>query len=596
LVQQVVNVGSAPNDGTGDTVRNGMIKINNNFTEIYTTYTMTGMVTVGNSTVNASVSNAVGYYFGNSTATFTANNSRIAITNFSVNSSLVNAAANVNISGLLNVAQYLFVNSTVLTVNGSANASSFTVGSDLVGNASGVYHTGVINAASHTVGSSLVGNSTGIYHTGTINSASHTVGSNFVANSTGAYHTGTVNAASHTVGTSTVANSTGVFTSGTANAAILQVGGKLVVNSSQFSFGSALPVEANGSTGTAGQYLTSDGSSKVYWSSPGVASVNTAGYFVWSNTHIFNKDIQANTVNAVSVTVGNVTVNSSIFKIPSTITLEANGSVGTSGQLLTSNGSTVYWSTVPGVNTNATYTWSNSATFNGNVVFAANVVTNTNLYTLGPVYISNITSFAANVLIENTASANIVGTAAFNNTATFNGNVSFTSNASFTKATYFSNTISVVGAAILSNTANVAGNLNVTGNSTFTGVVNCNGVSNFNANTIFKGTVSVAQANVLSQTLTDASTINWDTSSGQVATVTLGGNRAMAAPTNLKIGTYILHVIQDGTGNKSLTWNSVFKWTAGVAPVLTTDANARDIIMFISDGTNMYGSYLTDVK
>jgi hypothetical protein len=110
------------------------------------------------------------------------------------------------------------------------------------------------------------------------------------------------------------------------------------------------------------------------------------------------------------------------------------------------------------------------------------------------------------------------------------------------------------------------------------------------------GTVSVAKANVLSQTLTDGATINWDTSSGQVATVTLGGNRAIAAPTNLRVGTYILHVIQDATGSRTLTWNSVFKWTAAVAPVLTTTANARDVFSFVSDGTNLYGSYLPDVR
>ena len=110
------------------------------------------------------------------------------------------------------------------------------------------------------------------------------------------------------------------------------------------------------------------------------------------------------------------------------------------------------------------------------------------------------------------------------------------------------------------------------------------------------GTVSVAKANVLSQTLTDGSTINWDTSSGQVATVTLGGNRTVAAPTNLKVGTYILHVIQDTTGSRTLTWNSVFKWTAGVAPPLTTTANARDVFSFVSDGTNLYGSFIPDVR
>lgn len=112
----------------------------------------------------------------------------------------------------------------------------------------------------------------------------------------------------------------------------------------------------------------------------------------------------------------------------------------------------------------------------------------------------------------------------------------------------------------------------------------------------FVGVVSTAQANVLSQTLSDGATINWDTSQGQIAYVTLGGNRTMAAPTNLKVGTYILHVNQDGTGNRTLTWNSAFMWTAGVQPVLTTTGNRKDIFTFMSDGTNMYGSYLPDVR
>ena len=35
MAQQVLNVGSNANDGTGDTLRNAMIKVNDNFTEIY---------------------------------------------------------------------------------------------------------------------------------------------------------------------------------------------------------------------------------------------------------------------------------------------------------------------------------------------------------------------------------------------------------------------------------------------------------------------------------------------------------------------------------------------------------------------------------
>ena len=114
-------------------------------------------------------------------------------------------------------------------------------------------------------------------------------------------------------------------------------------------------------------------------------------------------------------------------------------------------------------------------------------------------------------------------------------------------------------------------------------------------NPTFTGTATI-NANVANQLLTDGATINWDVSLGSVATVTLGGNRTIAAPTNLKVGSYILHVIQDGAGSRTLTWNSIFKWPAGVAPVLTTTGNRRDLFSFVCDGTNLYGSYLPDVR
>jgi len=99
-----------------------------------------------------------------------------------------------------------------------------------------------------------------------------------------------------------------------------------------------------------------------------------------------------------------------------------------------------------------------------------------------------------------------------------------------------------------------------------------------------------------SQTLSDGATINWNMNSGQVATVTLAGNRTLNAPTNLKVGFYVLHVRQDGTGTRLLTWNAVFKWVQAVAPVLTTTASRRDTFSFVCDGTNLYGSYLPDVR
>jgi hypothetical protein len=154
------------------------------------------------------------------------------------------------------------------------------------------------------------------------------------------------------------------------------------------------------------------------------------------------------------------------------------------------------------------------------------------------------------------------------------------------------NTVSVAAfakanAALANATTTYVGNLTIIGNTVI-------GTTSSTMNVV--GRVSTAGANVLSQTLTDGVTITWDTASGQIATVTLAGNRTMAAPTNLRVGTYILHVIQDGVGGRTLGWNSVFKWTAGVAPVLTTAANRRDVFSFVCDGTNLYGSFLPDVR
>ena len=127
------------------------------------------------------------------------------------------------------------------------------------------------------------------------------------------------------------------------------------------------------------------------------------------------------------------------------------------------------------------------------------------------------------------------------------------------------------------------------------------GINNTNpqSNLDVSGTVNFAKASFASQTLSDASgTINWDTSVAQIATVTLSGTgRTIAAPTNLKVGTYILYVIQSASGSNTITtWNSVFKWPAGETPVLTNTANARDVFSFVSDGTNLYGSYIPDVR
>lgn len=90
--------------------------------------------------------------------------------------------------------------------------------------------------------------------------------------------------------------------------------------------------------------------------------------------------------------------------------------------------------------------------------------------------------------------------------------------------------------------------------------------------------------------LTDGATINTNWNNGNTQSVTLGGNRTMAAPTNPKNGARYTYIIrQDATGSRTLTWFTI-KWAGGAAPVLTTTANKYDIITLIYDGTNYYGT------
>ena len=87
-------------------------------------------------------------------------------------------------------------------------------------------------------------------------------------------------------------------------------------------------------------------------------------------------------------------------------------------------------------------------------------------------------------------------------------------------------------------------------------------------------------------TLTDGTTITWDVSTAQVAKVTLGGNRTLSAPTNSATGQFIsLLVIQDGTGSRTLTWNSAYEFASDTAPTLTTTASLGDLFTFRYNGT-----------
>lgn len=99
---------------------------------------------------------------------------------------------------------------------------------------------------------------------------------------------------------------------------------------------------------------------------------------------------------------------------------------------------------------------------------------------------------------------------------------------------------------------------------------------------------TVAVSAQTEQTLTDGATISWNAALGASASVTLGGNRTITAPSNIASGQrYTLRVVQDGTGSRTLTWDAAFKWIGG-PPTLSTAAGAIDVFDFYCDGTSLY--------
>jgi hypothetical protein len=77
--------------------------------------------------------------------------------------------------------------------------------------------------------------------------------------------------------------------------------------------------------------------------------------------------------------------------------------------------------------------------------------------------------------------------------------------------------------------------------------------------------------------------------SGTVQTATLTGNCTFTMPTATAGKSFILLLKQDGTGSRTATFTGV-KFNAAGAPTITATANKMDILTFVADGTNWYGS------
>jgi hypothetical protein len=111
-----------------------------------------------------------------------------------------------------------------------------------------------------------------------------------------------------------------------------------------------------------------------------------------------------------------------------------------------------------------------------------------------------------------------------------------------------------------------------------------------------------ADANHLTQniqTLTDGASISWDMDNGGFGIITLGGNRTLSNPTNVEAGSlYRLIVKQDGTGSRTLSFGTNYKFPGAIVPVLTSTASAVDIFEFLAETTSVLRciNFISDSK
>ena len=104
----------------------------------------------------------------------------------------------------------------------------------------------------------------------------------------------------------------------------------------------------------------------------------------------------------------------------------------------------------------------------------------------------------------------------------------------------------------------------------------------FVSTVVFDGIVSVSgPVKSFITTLTDAASVAVSMNTGNNFLVTLGGNRTLASPSNATTGqTGSIYVVQDGTGNRTLSYNTVWKFPGGSVPAATSTSGAVDMLVY----------------
>jgi hypothetical protein len=260
-------------------------------------------------------------------------------------------------------------------------------------------------------------------------------------------------------------------------------------------------------------------------------------------------------------------------------------------------------------------------TFNaiGNAVFSGNATI------AGTTAFWNSAAFASGVTVSGSAvfasGVTVSGSAVFASGVTVSGSAVFTSGVTVSGAATFVDGVTVSGSAVFASGVTVGGTAAFSGTTTAPTPASGNSSNNV-ATTAFVGTtisgaigttiqpydvdtakLDVAQTFSAPQrgtvgALADGATITPDFGVANNFSVTLGGSRTLASPSNVIAGqSGVIVITQDATGNRTLTYGSNWKFAGGVDPTLTTTANAVDVLTYYAaSSTVIIATVLRDAK
>ena len=267
------------------------------------------------------------------------------------------------------------------------------------------------------------------------------------------------------------------------------------------------------------------------------------------------------------------------------------------------------------INASAAIAYSKLATLtSGNIVLgsSANVATSTAV--TGDVTISNtgVTAIAAGVIVDGdiSASAEIAVSKLADGTA----RQLLQTDAAGTGVEWTDNvdvpgTLDVTGAATFDGSVYVGGSLTLEGTTAdaFELTFACEPTADRtvtlpDATTTLAGlgvvqSFTAAQRGTISA-LTDGATITADFAVANNFSVTLGGNRTLANPSNQTAGqSGCIWITQDGTGSRTLAYGSQWDFTGGTAPTLSTTAAAVDCLVYaVQSSTKITATLITNLS